>query len=163
MRRNGPDEGERAEWQRLVGTAVLGFGDIEYVALQMLAHIPRDKIVEASAKLTFSRRVDLLIEILSARGNSAAGGEIIEKLKRAKALAEVRNIIAHNPLLLGVFFNQSAGDVLTERAITSARSLERSLDLAGLKEFVREVEDMSGELSLLFGKLIEEGTPAAHK
>lgn len=153
------NERELAEWRAWVGRAILAFGDIEFVTVKMLAHIPRDSIVNALAKLAFGRRVDLLIEILRQRGSPAAR-ETIEKLKHAKVLAEVRNIVAHNPLLLDVFVSHETGDTLVEEAISSARSKEKSLDLAGLKEFAGEVESMSGELYALFARLQAEGVEA---
>ena len=81
---------------------------------------------------------------------------LIAKLKRAKALSEYRNVIAHNPLLLDLYINQATGDMKAERAITAARSDGKSIDLPGLTELAAEAESLASELYLVLGKIVEE-------
>jgi len=127
--------------------AILRFGDIELISIECLAHIPQEKISDSSARLDFSRRVDLLIEILEGRPqlNEDMQG-LLEGFKRAKILAKTRNLIAHNPVMLDIYVNLGTSDVLTEHAIRSARSGQQTLKLDELKEFAAEVEDLSAKL-----------------
>ena len=148
---------ELDEWRCMVGTAILSFGDIEFITLKCLAHIPSDTIVKVASHLPFSRRVDLIVEILEGRSSqSQSVMTLIAKLKRAKALSEYRNVIAHNPLLLDLYINQATGDMKAERAITAARSDGKSIDLPGLTELATEAESLASELYLVLGKIVEE-------
>ena len=56
-----------AQWEALVGRAILCFGDIELISIKCLALIPSDKIGDSAARMDFYRRAELLIEILEAR------------------------------------------------------------------------------------------------
>lgn len=148
---------EHDEWRRMVGTAILSFGDIEFITLKCPAHIPSDTIVKVSSRLPFSRRVDLIVQILEGRSSQPPSVmTLIATLKRAKALSEYRNMIAHNPLLLDLYIDQASGDMKAERAITAARSEGKSIDLAGLKELAAEAESLASELYLVLGNIVEE-------
>lgn len=139
------------EWQALVGKAILRFGDIELISLRCLAHIPTDKIAESAARLDFSRRVDILIEILEGRpALTPPLAALLGGFKRAKVLARTRNLIAHNPVMLDIYVNPHTEDIYTEHTIASARSTGQTLNLEQLKEFAAEVEDISSTLWLHF-------------
>lgn len=141
------------EWQALVGKAILRFGDIELISLRCLALIPTDKIAESAARLEFSRRAEVLIEILE--GRPALTEPLVALLagfKRAKVLARTRNLIAHNPVMLDIYVNPQTDDIYTEHTIASARSNGQTLSLEQLKEFAVEIEDLSSSLWLNFMK-----------
>jgi hypothetical protein len=83
------------EWETLVGRAILRFGDIELISIRCLALIPKDKIGDSAARLDFSRRADLLIELLEARmDRDASVNEVLSGMKRARRLSNLRNLIA---------------------------------------------------------------------
>ncbi|MDE1943708.1 MAG: hypothetical protein KGI47_11275 [Betaproteobacteria bacterium] len=139
------------EWQALVGKAILRFGDIELISLSCLAHIPTDKIAESAARLEFSRRADILIEILEGRsGITPPLAALLVGFKRAKVLTRTRNLIAHNPVMLDIYVNPHTDDVYTERTIASARSTGLTLNLEQLREFAADVEELSSSLWLNF-------------
>ena len=148
---------ENDEWRALVGTAIVCFGDLELITIKCLAHIPHDRIAETASRLPFARRVDLLVEIIEGRGQLPSSiTTFLSQLKRARKLAEVRNVIAHNPVMLNLYLQRGTGDVHAERSIAAARREGLSIDLASLKEFAAEVEDLASALWLQIGKLIEE-------
>jgi hypothetical protein len=126
-----------------------------------LAHIPSDRIFKTLSRLPFSQRVDLLVEIIEGRClGTGPATDLVTKLKAAKKLAEVRNLIAHNPLL-DVYVHRVTGDKVTELAISAARSPARSIDLASSKEYVAAVEDYATELYLLLGSALKQLNPEA--
>jgi hypothetical protein len=148
---------EMEEWRAVVGKAIVGFGELELVTHQCLAHIPSDKISETSSKLPFARRVDLIIEILEGRAPIPSdAAKFVEMLKRARKLAETRNDIAHNPVMMNVFVHRASGDILVERSIATARG-GRIIDLPELTEFADEVEDLAASMWLQIGKVAEGG------
>ncbi|TAJ16272.1 MAG: hypothetical protein EPO47_07700 [Rugosibacter sp.] len=135
------------EWQALVGKAILRFGDIELISLLCLAHIPTDKIAESAARLEFSRRADILIEILEGRpALTEPMAALLAGFKRAKVLARTRNLIAHNPVMLDIYVSPHTEDIYTEHTIASARSSGQTLTIEQLREFAAEVEDLSSSL-----------------
>ena len=144
---NGP---ATAEWESLVGKAMVRFGDIELVVTKCLTIIPRDEMGKTAARLEFGRRSDLLIEILTGKEDR---GEHLEQImvlvKRAKRLADTRNLIAHNPVMLDMYVrseNEQEVDVDSEWTIRSARNDDHVITIEELREFVAEVEDVAAEL-----------------
>lgn len=146
---------ETEDWIAAVGRAMVSFAEIELVTYKCLAHIPSDKIYQSSSRLEFSRRVDLIVEILE--GPSPQPKVILDfitLLKSAKELAKTRNDIAHNPVMMNVYVNKTNGDVLLERSIATAR-VGRSIDISAAKEFAAEVEDLAAAMWLQIGKVAE--------
>ena len=147
------------EWRSLVGSVILSFGEIELITLKCLAHLPNDHIYESVSTLPFGRRVDLIVEILEGRSNSISEvASLIKKLKRAKALSDCRNLLAHNPLVADFYVDKITGDVVVERGISSAKKKEKSIDLPSLKELAGEVDGLASELYITMGKIIENET-----
>lgn len=157
------DEYEIDEWRKLVGTAILSFGDIEFATIKCLAHLPSDNIFKTTSRLPFSRRVDLIIEILEARKNQVEENkELINKLKRAKELAEWRNVLAHNPLITSIYEHKADGDLVVQKLIKAERKNSKEIDLSTLKELAAEIDNLSSEIYLALSKcvgLIDEILP----
>ena len=151
---------EMEEWRAVVGKALVGFGDLELITYKCLAHLPSEKIADTSSRLGFALRVDLIVEILEGRENKSERIlAFVRMLKRAKCLAQTRNDIAHNPVMLNVFAHEASGDFALERCIATARG-GRIIDLAAAKEFADEVESLAAEMWLQIGKL-SEGEPSS--
>jgi hypothetical protein len=140
-----------AEWELLVGKAILRFGDIELVSVKYLQLFGTSK---SDQRRDFSERADLIIKHLES--NSERNAELDELLRgytQAKELAKNRNLIAHNPVMLSLYVNEDQTESFAHHAITSARKESWTLDLEGLKEYTAEVEDLSSRLWLSFLKV----------
>lgn len=135
-------EREREEWEALVGRAIIAFGEIELITHRWLTRSPRDAIGNVAARLPFGKRVELMLEILENRNLSEHGKKFVQSLKRAKKLGELRNEIAHNPVMLNVYFHEPSGNLLRERSIARVRG-DRVIDLAEMKEFAAAVQDLA--------------------
>jgi len=147
---------EIEEWRAVVGKAIVSFGELELITQQCLVHLPTDKISETASKLSFTRRTDLIVEILESW--PAPGDEVsrfIEMLKRARKLAETRNHIAHNPVMMNLFLDH-AKRPFAKRGIVSARG-DRLIELEELKEFADEVEDLAATMWLQIAKVSQNG------
>ena len=104
-------------------------------------------MADTVARLEFSRRTDLLLEILGARDRpSEPIRGLISGFERAKQLAKTRNLIAHNPVMLDLYVNETKTDGYVERSIRSAREKAEPFRLHDLKEFAHAVEDLASEL-----------------
>ncbi|HYC35284.1 MAG TPA: hypothetical protein VEC19_02595 [Usitatibacter sp.] len=144
---------ELEQWRAVVGKAIVCFGELELVTHQCLVHLPSDKISDTSSKLPFSKRVDLIVEILEARASANdAVVTFVQMLRRAKKLAETRNDIAHNPVMMNIFVREESGDPLLAHCIATVRS-GRVIDLAEATEFADEVEDLAASMWLQIGRL----------
>ena len=140
-------ERENAEWQVLIGKAILFFGEIELISVKCLGHIPVDSIGKTAVRLEFGRRVELLLEILEGRENpSVALRGLIDGFKSAKELAKTRNLIAHNPVMLDIYVNETMDDHYVERSIRSARGGAEPFRLEALREFASDVENLASAL-----------------
>ena len=145
------------EWEALVGRALLRFGDIEYVSIRCLQVIPRDRITSSISKMDFSRRADVLLEILDNRKDLTQPLlKLREGFKRAKELAKKRNIIAHNPLMLSLYVDTKTYESTATYRIDSARSENHSVTLDELKEFAAEVDDLAATMWLELGNVAGE-------
>ncbi len=141
------------EWEELIGKSFRQFAEIEYISVKCLSLIPTDKISESASELQFARRASLLIEILEAREIRDQHTEsLLDGFKRAKALSTMRNLIAHNPMVLDLYFNEDKTGHKVEHKIAASRGKRREVDLAGLREFAAKVEEV---YTLLWRSYIE--------
>ncbi len=132
------------EWAVAVGRSILAFGNIEHVTVACLRNIPRDKIQRSTERLTFAPRTELLIEILEGHSEEEFS-KLSQGLKRAKELAQTRNLIAHNPLVLEVFENDS-GDFQFNSVIVAMHKEGVTISLVELLAFTEQVELLATEL-----------------
>ena len=79
-------DAERNEWGSVVGKLILIFGDIENVTYMALYQLPSDQIFNTTSKLCFSRRIDLVIELIEAHPeiNEDLSEQFKAKLKVAR-------------------------------------------------------------------------------
>ena len=61
--------------------------------------------------------------------------------------------IAHNPVMLDLYVSEDETDIDAQHSITSARTGNQTLDLAGQKEFAAEVDDVAASLWLAFARV----------
>lgn len=151
MSRSERFEAEKGEWEALIGRALISFGEIELITHKWLSHFPKDAVARSGGRLAFGRRVDLILEILAGRELDAVGTEFASALRREKVLAETRNTVAHNPVMLSVYSNEAMDDVLLEQSISSIRG-DRVIDLAKMKEFAAETGDLAAKMWMLIMK-----------
>jgi hypothetical protein len=149
---------QKAKWRTLVGTAVLSFCDIEFITQECLKHLPTDNIYKSVSTLPFSRRVDLIIEILQGWSNTPkAATTLIEKLKLAKKLfSEYRNVLVHNPLAVDIYVQHETDDIVFDHNISSERKNKKTINLTSLKKLAYEVKDLASELYMTLEKVIKK-------
>lgn len=132
------------KWSEPLGRAFLAFGSIEHAVLIALRDIPRENIQRAAAKMTLTNRIELLIEIIQSRPE-APYLVFATALKKAASLARLRNILAHNPLVMEIY-ETSDGDFLTKEVIAAIHNEKHRMSFDDLNEFVREAEGLAEQL-----------------
>ena len=149
------DDAERDKWVVLVGRLIVSFGDIENITYLALLQLPKDSIFESTSKLGFGSRVDLLLEILSGHENldPALREAFSKKLLAAKKMAEIRNTVAHSPLMLSVYKHPTEEWMHTELSLGNAKNKDNALTLEKLSTSAAEVEELAKDLYKLYGEI----------
>ena len=131
------------EWAAAIGKAFVAFGGIEHVSVACLRSIPRDNLQKSTKSLRLGQRIDLLTKILE--GYEEEPYRLLSQhLGRAKVLAETRNLIAHNPLLLE-FYERPDG-TLYHQEVIAALHRDKKVTLVELKAFADEAEALANAL-----------------
>ena len=132
------------EWAAAIGKAFIAFGSMEWMTVICLRDIPVDRIQRSTKSFSLSQRIDLIQELLEIHE-----GEVIkllsEKLSAVKKLAERRNFIAHNPLVLE-FYESLDGDISHKQVIMSMHK-GRRMTLPELQAFADEAEKLASDLT----------------
>jgi hypothetical protein len=130
------------EWAIAVGRVMIAFGSIEHVTLVCLKKIPRDAIYRSTSKLNLAPRITLLLEILSVhQGDSFE--TLINLLNEALCLAKTRNLIAHNPLTLGIY--EEEGNYSYRQEIIALHK-DEVLTLDDVQRCAHRAELLAGDL-----------------
>lgn len=94
--------------------------------------------------MPLASRIELLIEIIESRPETPYF-VFMTALKKSKELAKIRNILAHNPLVLEVY-ETGDGNFLTTEVISAMHNKKRRMSFTELNEFVREAEGLAEQL-----------------
>lgn len=108
-----------------------------------LRSIPQGSLQKSTKSFRLSQSIGLLTEILEAYEDEPYR-LLSEHLGHAKVLAETRNLIAHNPLLLE-FYERPDGSIYHQEVI-AAMHRDRKISLAELKAFADEAEVLASAL-----------------
>lgn len=92
-------------WALLIGRVFIAFGSIEHLTHECLKEWLKDPIYNHLKNINLSRRIDLVIDLVQTQNFDKNNTEYFVSLCRlAKIIAEKRNILAHNPLVLTLFY-----------------------------------------------------------
>lgn len=92
------------KWALMIGRVFIAFGAIEKLTHDCLIEWLQDPIYMHLKNQQLSKRIDLVIELVRSKGFKSDNTEkFVILLNAAKRLAEKRNLLAHNPLLLDLF------------------------------------------------------------
>ncbi len=140
------------KWAVLIGRLFIAFGSIERTTHNCLIDWLKDPTYAHISKMRFSQRVDVIIDLLGTlefvEQNKA---DLIQGLKKAKKLAEKRNIVAHNPLMLDLF----DGDF--KEIIISNTKDGVTITFEELQQITQSAESLSTELINTCTKIKLEG------
>ncbi|MEE1948526.1 hypothetical protein V0R48_06040 [Pseudomonas alcaligenes] len=141
------------EWAGEIGRIVIAFGNIEHITMLCLNQLPNDPIYPATSHLNLAPRLELLVAVL--RGSTDIAAEKLgQLLTEAKALAEERNLVVHNPLVLDVY-QDSDGGYKFEHTIQSLRRVEKRLALRDLESIRERAERLATDLYEVASPMLE--------
>ncbi len=146
-------------WRDAVGSAVLNFGEIEWITHEYLVRFSSDKIGKFTSRQMLAPRVHLLKEIMAGKeGIDDMGASLNNLLDRTLELAKDRNVIVHNPLQINVYSDKDENYVARDELV-SYRNQNKIFALENVQEFSDEARKLSVELRSLFWKLDEKLFP----
>ncbi len=131
------------KWAAAIGQSFVAFGSIEHITVTCLQEIPKDRIQKSVSSFKLGQRIDLILELLEAHPGIVYE-QLAAKLSRAKELLVTRNLIAHNPLVLGIL--HADGKFTHKEAIVSLRGGKRRIELPELQAFAAECEQLASDL-----------------
>lgn len=131
-------------WRNLIGDLMMEFSEIEYISYSLWA----DKVKKENPSHNFKARTKQVISQLNS-GNDIKTKELLE---RAITIADKRNTIAHNPMLLQAFENEITNELHPEFAISTYIEGDY-IDLSELKELTAEAIDIKAQLYMSLGYL----------
>lgn len=129
------------KWAKEVGRVFIAFGSIESTILSCLEVIPKDNIFKIVQGMSLSRRIDLIVEIIKDHENILSKN-LSNNLLYTKELAEKRNLIAHNPLVLDVYMMDQGGIKLIEK-ISSMKNIKKHIYFDEIQELAVQTEALS--------------------
>lgn len=135
------------QWRNLIGLFFVSFAKIEHTTCISIKAFSEENISNTANSLPFTLRVELLMEIIVKKKyiESEKLNKLLNLLKQSLKLSEKRNIIAHNPILLDIYTDES--EQLKEReVIVSKRNCKKRIHLEDLKKMVDEANKLSEEL-----------------
>lgn len=141
------------EFAPLIGKTIIAFANIEYFTYVALEELPNDLIFKTACKMELCQRLDLLIEIVKGRKVSEEATIFVISLNRCKKLAEKRNLIAHNPLII-----ETIGNKLTPR-IKHSLNKNKTITLEELRSLCEEVNILGGQLYDQFFSMFNRNIP----
>lgn len=153
---------KNGEWAALIGRLFIAFGVIEKVTHECMRLWLKDPIYTNLKSTPLSKRIDLVSRLVPEQGfKQDLVAEFEQALKQSKDLAEYRNLVAHNPLMLVLF--EDCGDF--REAITHVHKEEKYIELDELQLIVKQAENIENKLMglLVLSKFDGQELPALTK
>jgi hypothetical protein len=137
---------EQQKWIEPIGRLMIAFGRMEYSLRVCLLHLKDHQHWNNFKNKEFKAKASGSIKVLESVSEIHPPAQrAISLLNDAIRLAKYRNLIAHNPLSLDMFEDQS-GDYKTRTAIRSLRDNETTIDYETLLDVVEAAELIEDEL-----------------
>ena len=139
---------KEVRWRVAVGRFILSFGSVEWFTFHMLAELPTERLLESTMRLSFGQRLDIVEQLFRDKSlEPELYKRAIELLEKARSLSKIRNLLAHNPLLLNLFDDKVGVDL--EYQISKYCEIEARLTIDKLEEYCRNVEELEEQLGII--------------
>lgn len=144
------------EWHQLVGKSIMAFCNIELVTYECLINLPSEHIFEVVSDLSFAKRVDLISCIIDSKDiPENLRNNFLKLLKEAKAKAEIRNLIVHNPIFISFYEQRNSTGVFRQPEIIGRKKKKKVITIEDLKQFTEDVESLSNDLHALMKQIFQ--------
>lgn len=123
----------------------MAFGSIEWITVMCLTHLPVDPVGKTASKLPLAKRVELLVEILAPRADSISTG-LLPLLAQIKPLSKIRNQVAHEPLVLSIFYSEATKEFRHGEVIGMTKEGKGGLSFEEVVAWHDQCENLASKL-----------------
>lgn len=147
-------------WAESIGKLILNFGALELLTYLWIAYLTdkNDIVLDLSSEMPLNRRIQLILELLRRINlEETKHNKISLAWKRAQPLLELRNAVAHNPIVFG-WAEQPSNVEPDFIGIPNLkkRSLDVAVDRVKLKASIDAVAKLAQELRVYLDELSRE-------
>ena len=140
------------KWATLIGRGFIAFGHIESCSYACILAFMPDIAAKHLNKRNLASRLEVLRDV--ARELDIAEPHrlrFLALIDDVRELAETRNLIAHNPLVLNIF--EEDEEVFSKEMIMSNKSPSKRLEFAELTRYAESAEALSTEFHAIMAVL----------
>ncbi|VVP89003.1 hypothetical protein PS934_01433 [Pseudomonas fluorescens] len=132
---------DKNQWAPLIGRLFISFGSIESLTHDCIRKWSSSIVYKYVKGMPLSRRIEFAIELLAEQSFPDKEKEAFKaNLRKSKSLVEIRNIIAHSPLALVLF--QEESDTPFREAIASNSDDSKIIEFEKLQKAVEQTEEI---------------------
>jgi len=149
----------RRKWEPYVGKFFLSFTAIEHFVTISIDVLSKKSISNTVRTLLFEKRTEILKELLennnkvSVHTKSKIRNQVDEAIKLSR---NVRNIIAHNHILMELYESPADGEIYEKAYIHSSRNKSKKISLENMIEAARNTEILANRLSESYLDMLKE-------
>ncbi len=149
----------RRKWEPYIGRFFLSFTAIEHIVTITIDVLSKKQISKTARTLLFEKRTDLLSELL--RNNDKLSEKTKEKFlaqidSALMMTRNVRNIIAHNHILMELYKDQNDDFLYEIEYIYSYRNRNKKISFDELVEKSNQTEQLAFDISNTYMELVRE-------
>lgn len=149
----------REQWEPHIGKFFLAFTAIEHFVTISIDLLSVNTISKSVRTLLFEKRTEFLLELLEC--NKKISDNLKQKIKiqldEALRLSKnVRNIIAHNHILLELYKIKDDENIYQKPYIHSSRNKNKKISLEDMQQTAIQTELLANKLSDSYGEMLGE-------
>ncbi|WP_404419019.1 hypothetical protein [Marinospirillum sp.] len=145
------------KWAVAIGRIFVAFGSIESCTYKCIDAFAEETIAKFLKSMPLAKRTEVLIDLVSPKNLETENKtEFLNNLEEIRKLLEKRNLIAHNPLVLQVYDEETSDTVWRERII-SEKNKNKSIDYDEIMVIADKSESLSSSIHSNMAKFRLEG------
>lgn len=158
------DDPEAKKWSSAIGDLFLAFGGIEQFVVKWI----RDNFDEIGAEYLISLRLFQKIELIEKKLKSFKSFEsvddvglklFLDSLAKLKSLNKIRNHVAHNPLCIMLFADDSESYLEESRMIVHSATDRELVSFCELREAADSAHEVASDLYEALVRIKLDGKP----
>ncbi len=109
------------EWATEVGRGLLAFGSIEWTVLRCFTGISPEPLSKTKLKAGLSDQMAGVAKHMAAKPTSAST-DLLLQFEQVRELLPIRNLVAHSPLSLDIYTDESKDEFVVLHTISSHKT-----------------------------------------
>jgi hypothetical protein len=145
------------KWATAIGRMFVAFGSIESCTYECIDAFAEESIAKYLKGMPLAKRVEVLVDLVNSKELEHENkSDFLSNLEKIRKLLEKRNLIAHNPLVLQVYDEETSESVCRERII-SVKKKNKHINYDEIIAIAEKSENLSSSIHLNMAKFRLEG------